>query len=187
MHIQFTEQFLWQLYEIMQTIGRVHALVAPHSLYDVLSPEFRDLRRSYKEKKRSQSFSHFISYLKKQGYIKIPSGYGIEYTQFTAKGVNKAFEGSIKSKHWERRPDGKMIMVMYDIPENKKAFRSIFREFLVAMEYNLLQKSVWISVKDVLRETERVIYEYELESYVKVFVLERIDIVKRKNMGKVLK
>lgn len=180
MKIQFTEKFLWQLYEIIETIGRVHSVVAPHSLHEVLSPEFRDLRRSYTEKKRRQSFSQFTSYLKRQGYIKVPQGYGIEYVQLTARGKKKAFEGNLKSKHWSLRPDGKMIMVIYDIPENKKPLRQIFREFLISMDYEMLQKSVWVSYKDVLRETEHIIYEYKLESYVKVFVLEKIEVKKER-------
>ena len=178
MKIQFTEKFLWQLYEIIEDIARFHSAVSPRSLHEVLSPELRDIRGSYSKKKRRQSFSQFISYLKRQGYIKVPQGYGIEYAQLTAKGNKKAFEGNLKSKHWGPRPDGKMIMVMYDIPEAQKPLRQIFREFLTSMDYEMLQKSVWVSYKDVLRETERIMYEYKLESYVKVFVLEKIEVRK---------
>jgi len=178
MKIQFTEKFLWQLYEIVEDIARFRSTIGPRSLYEVLSPELRDLQRSYSEKKRRQSFSQFISYLKRQGYIRVPRGFGIEYLQLTAKGKKKAFEGNLKSKHWVPRPDGKMIMVIYDIPENQKPLRQIFREFLISMDYTILQKSVWISYKDVLRETERIIYEYKLEPYVKVFVLEKIEVRK---------
>ena len=180
MKFQFTEKFLWQLYEIVEDIARFRSATGPRSLHEVLSPELRDLRRSYSAKKRRQSFSQFISYLKRQGYIKVPRGYGIEYLQLTAKGKKKAFEGNLKSKHWTPRPDGKMIMVIYDIPEAQKPLRQIFREFLICMHYTMLQKSVWISYKDVLHETERIIYEYHLEPCVKVFVLERIEVKKER-------
>ena len=86
------EEFLWQLHELVETAGHVHKALMPRSLKDVVSPEWRELRLAYEKKKRKRSFSQFISYLKRMGYIKIPTGESVGTIQLAAKGKQKALE-----------------------------------------------------------------------------------------------
>ena len=44
-----------------------------------------------------------------------------------------------------RKPDGKMRMVIFDIPEKLRARRNIFRKHLVDLGFKMEQQSVWSS------------------------------------------
>lgn len=175
---RFTEEFLWGLYKLLEAASDVHKAFMPRSWKDVVSPEWRELRLAYEKKKRKRSFSHFISYLKRMGYITVPSGEGIGAIHLTAKGKWKALEGEKKTQTLSPRKDGKMIMLMYDIPKRKERVRQAFRSALELLDYQMLQKSVWVSDKDVLEKTERAVREHALGDCVNLFVIEKIRLMK---------
>ena len=110
------------------------------------------------------------------GYITIPKGESVGILRLTVKGKEKAVEGGKKARTLPSRKDGKMIMLMYDIPKKKQRIRQAFRGALEYLDYQMLQKSVWVSSKDVLEETERAVREYDLEDCVNFFVIEKIRI-----------
>lgn len=170
---RFTKEFLWGLHKLLEAAGDAHKELMPRSWKDTVSPEWRELRLAYEKKKRKRSFSQFISYLKRMGYIKIPAGESIGGIRFTAKGEKKAFEGAKGADTLSPRKDGKMIMLMYDIPKQKERIRQAFRGALEFLDYQMLQKSVWVSDKDVLEETERVVREHGLGDCVNLFVIEK--------------
>ncbi|MBI2642094.1 MAG: hypothetical protein HYW96_00775, partial [Candidatus Wildermuthbacteria bacterium] len=138
-----TEEFLWKLFEFLEVVGDAHDnLFARRSLKDELNTEWRELRHVYERKQHKRSFAEFLSYLKGQGYIKIPSGESVENIQLTPKGVEKAFRGRAQEKALQPRKDGKLIMLMFDIPKRKERVRWAFRSALVFLDYQMLQKSV---------------------------------------------
>lgn len=178
MKLKVTEEFLWKLHEFLEGLDDVHRTLAPRSLRDVLRPEWRELRLAYEKKGRKRSFSQFISYLKQRGYIKIPPGESIYTLQLTEKGKQKALVGRAKGRTLHPRKDGKMVMLMYDIPRTKARVREVFRDTLELLDYQMLQKSVWVSDKNVLEETERTVREYDLHSYVNIFIIEKVRVQK---------
>jgi len=173
---RFTEEFLWQLHEFLESATLLYGSLAPRSWKEIVNPEWRELRLAYEKKRRARSFSQFVSYLKHMGYIVVPTGESVGVLHLTAKGKEKAFEGRKKTRTLLPRKDGKMIMLMYDIPKRKQHIRQAFRGALEYLEYRMLQKSVWVSSKDVLEETERSVREYGLEDCVNFFVIEKIRI-----------
>jgi len=176
--LKLTEEFLWKLYEFHEDLAKFHQTLGLRSMSDVVAPEMRKLRFGYEQKKRKKTFSQFLSYLKQQGYIKIPEGRSISYLRLTKKGKQKAVEGRAKAREWPPRKDGKMIMLMYDIPKRKRQVRHAFRDTLEFLGYQMLQKSVWVSSKEVLEETERAVREYGLDGCVNLFVIEKIRLAK---------
>lgn len=175
---RFTEEFLWGLHKLLEAVGDAHKALMPRSWKDVVSPEWRELRLAYEKKKRKRSFSQFISYLKRMGYIKIPAGENIGVIRFTTKGEKKALEGAKGVDTLPPRKDGKMLMLMYDIPKRKRDVRHAFRSALEFLDYEMLQKSVWVSGKDVLEKTEKAVREYGLDDCVNLFVIEKIQVQK---------
>ena len=173
---RFTEEFLWQLHELLESATSAYGSLAPRSWKDIAAPEWRELRLAYQKKRRARSFHQFISYLKRMGYIAISAGESVGGIRLTAKGNQKALEGSMKGRELPLRKDDKMIMLMYDIPKRKQHVRQAFRGALEYLDYQMLQKSVWVSAKDVLEETERAVREYDLENCVNLFVIEKIRI-----------
>ncbi|MDP4007171.1 MAG: CRISPR-associated endonuclease Cas2 [bacterium] len=175
---RFTEEFLWQLHEFLEAINIAQGTFAPRSWKEAFAPEWRELRLAYEKKRHQRSFGQFISYLKRMGYIVVPKGESIGVLRLTAKGKEKAFEGEKKLRVLSPRKDGKMIMLMYDIPKRKQRIRQAFRSALEFLDYQMLQKSVWVSAKDVLEETEQAVREYGLDDCVNLFVIEKIKVQK---------
>lgn len=175
---RFTEEFLWQLHGLLEAASDLHKAFMPRSWKDIVAPEWRELRLVYEKQRRARSFTQFISYLKRMGYIAVPTGESVGVLRLSAKGKKKAFEGKKKTRTLLSRKDGKMIMLMYDIPKRKQHVRQAFRSALEFLEYQMLQKSVWVSNKDVLEETERTVREYRLDDCVNLFVIEKIKVQK---------
>lgn len=173
--LQITQEFLWQIYELLEGIDSVYERIAFRSMSDVVNPELRKLRLRYEQKKRGRTFSQFLSYLKRQGYIKTPQGKPL---QLTEKGRRKAMEGKAKGTKWSARKDGRMIMLLYDIPKEKSSVRYAFRDALVALDYEMFQKSVWVSDKEVFEKTRQTIHDFGLDSFVDMFLIEKIRVHK---------
>jgi len=174
MKLPLTDKFLWELYNVLESLDRAHQPFAHRSMRAVASPEWYKLKKSYERQQAKRAFSQFIYYLKSQGYI-ISTGSG-EGVLLTSKGEQKALRAKLKLVKERPRRDGKLIMAFFDIPEKKRPLRDLFRDFLVAMGYKKLQQSVWMCANDALEETERIVREYELERYVKLFLIKSIEL-----------
>lgn len=77
-------------------------------------------------------------------------------------------EGEEK-KEW----DGKWRIVVFDIPEQKRLIRNLFRRNLKKWGFKQLQKSVWISKKDVIDKLLEYIRDLGVEKWVWVFESEK--------------
>ena len=171
--LPLTDKFLWKLYSLLENAQGAYEPFAPRTMRRVLSPEWYNLKKSYEREKAKKAFSQFIYTLKTRGYIaSTGSGEGI---LLTSKGKQKVFRAQLRLVTEKPRRDGKLVMAVFDVPEKKRHLRDIFREFLVAMGYRKLQQSVWICGNDALEATERVVKEYRLEDFVKLFLIKTIE------------
>ncbi len=172
MKIPFTEQFLWDVYRFIQGLEELHRSQMQPSIRErLIYPELAELRRQYRKKRSEKQFNKLIYHLKQKGLIKIQH----EGVMLTPKGVEKATRVRWKIVRSERRTDGKMVMVIYDFPEDKRRLRDLFRSILVSLGYQEFQLSVWICKKKVESETEAAIQEYKLWDYVRLFVIKEIN------------
>lgn len=177
MKLPITDQFLWELYSLLDKTVEVFDEVVPsvpRSLRE--SVELNKLKRRYEREKARKSFRQFIYHLKKQGYIKIKDSEEKKGILLTKKGMEKVLKTRFKMKDKKKRKDGKWQMVIFDIPENKRNLRDLFRECLQLLGYKMLQQSVWVCPYDVFKETEEIIRRYSLDRYVKLFLIEEIEI-----------
>ena len=172
MKLPFTEEFLWTLYNMIEGLDEAYDIFAPKSFKDVLCPELFKLKRYYQRKSQRKSFSRFIGYLKKRGYLRYKRIGNKEALVLTPKGLKKISRISAKVRKLSERKDGKLQMIMYDIPEERKKDRNYFRRALVSLGYSKLQKSIWISPYDVFQRTERLVHDYDLEDFVQLFLIE---------------
>lgn len=65
-------------------------------------------------------------------------------------------------KEW----DGKWRIIIFDIPEEKRIIRNLFRRNLKKWGFKHLQKSVWISKKDVFKKLTDYIKDLGIEKWV---------------------
>lgn len=64
--------------------------------------------------------------------------------------------------------DGKWRIVIFDIPEEKRIIRNLFRRNLKKWGFKHLQKSVWVSKRDVFEKLTNYIKELGIEKWVTV-------------------
>jgi DNA-binding transcriptional regulator PaaX len=172
MRFPFTEQFLWDVYRTVEGLNDFHRALAPRGMREVINPELRQLRRKYEKRRSAQQFSKLVYDLKRRGVIKI-QGEGV---LLTSRGREEALRIRWKLAECEKRNDGNMVMVMYDLPEKQRQMRDIFRSVLVCLGYQEFQKSVWVSQKKVEHETEEAIREYNLWEYARLFIIKEIPV-----------
>lgn len=71
--------------------------------------------------------------------------------------------------------DGKWRIIIFDIPEDKRLIRDLLRQRLKKWGFAQLQKSVWVTKKDIIQTLRKTIKELEIDEWVFVFEAERID------------
>jgi len=177
MKLPLTDKFLFDLYNLLEKIDEIsEPFIPPRTMKEVLSPSFFKLRRMYERKKAKRQFSQFINYLKKKGYIKIKNLEQKQGVILTKKGREKVLKVKVRIQNKKKRPDGKWQMIIFDIPEKKRHLRNLLREYLYSLGYRMLQQSVWVCPYDILKETETILREYSLDPYVKLFLIEEVEI-----------
>ncbi len=176
MTFPLTDKFLWNLYNFIESIDKTFDLFAPRTMKEVWCPDMYKLKREYERKITRKQFSQLVYYLKKKNYIKIENLKKKQAVILTRKGTEKLLKIKFKLKNKKRRTDGRWQMVIFDIPERKRDLRHLFREYLQILGYKMLQKSIWVCSYDVSKETEGIIRRYSLDLYVKLFLIEEIEI-----------
>lgn len=64
--------------------------------------------------------------------------------------------------------DGKWRLVIFDIPEDKRGIRDLFRRKLKEWEFKRWQQSVWITKKNITGKLRKLIAELEITPWVAV-------------------
>lgn len=175
--ISKTEKFLWDLYEISEKIDNILSW-SPRSWREAINPLYHELKRSYKRKMDRKNFQNLIYYLKKKGIIKDFKKEEVKGWMLTEKGRERILKIKIKDKanNRRKRKDDRWIMVIFDIPEKERIKRDFLRRSLYELGFQMLQKSVWVSPFDVLDKVKEIIKFYSLEPFVKLLLIEEIQI-----------
>lgn len=176
MKLPITDKFLWELYNSLEEIDRFFDLFVPRTMKEVFSPDLFRLKKEYERQKARRQFSQLISYLKEKGYIKIKNLEQKQGVILTPRGMEKILKIKFKMKKKKKRSDGKWQMIIFDIPEKKRHLRDLLRDYLRLLGYKMLQQSIWVCPFDVLKETEAVIRKYSLDPYIKLFLIEEVEI-----------
>lgn len=117
-----------------------------------------------------QSIRNSFSKLKTSGYIKY---YG-SYIKITSEGGKYIKRKSLFLKTFKSEIKGyqeKNLLLLFDIPENKKAEREWFRRHLVKFGYIIVQKSVWVGPSPLPKEFVKYVKEIKLQDSIKTFKL----------------
>ena len=181
MKLPFTDKFLWMVYNFFEGVGEV---LEPPFIFKLkswrrITPLDDEFWTNFEKKQSRKQFAQFVNYLKKKGYIQIAKLKEKKGILLTPKGKRKALKTKFllePSPELKRRKDGKFLMIIFDIPEKKRQLRDEFRKILYSLGSQQLQKSVWVSPFDIQKQLEEVIRIYDLENYVRIFLIEEIEI-----------
>ncbi|MEK9147390.1 MAG: hypothetical protein AAB593_00520 [Patescibacteria group bacterium] len=172
--IPITDKFLWSIYDIISGVVNTSDAFSIKGINDVAAPGMKREYLKYRKKMDRIQFSRFISYLKSRGYINTPEINGVKSIMITQKGIEKVLIAKNKCGKLKLRKDKKWQMILFDIPENKRTKRELFRAKLKKLGYKNLQKSVWVSPYDVLEKTQDIIKSLSIVDYVRLLVVEKV-------------
>jgi len=176
MRLPITEKFLLDVYDRIEKLDETFSLFIPQTMNEACYPDLYELKQQHKRRKTKQEFNQLVYYLKKKGYIKIKNLEQNKGVILTKKGEEKVLRIKFKIRRKEERSDKKWQMIIFDIPEKKRHLRDLLRDKLCLLEYRMLQQSIWVCPYDVQKETEFILRKYSLDPYVKLFLIEEIEI-----------
>lgn len=181
LRLPFTEELLWDLYNFMEGIENMvpDFLSQPLTMRKAACPDVFGFRRAYEKKRKRKDFAKLISYLKRKNLIKIEGPKEKKAIVLTSKGKEKVLRIRRKiflSLPKKKRKDGKWIMIAFDILEQKRKIRDYFREKLLELGFQMLQKSIWVCPYDILDELREIIRNLGIERNVKIFLIEEAEV-----------
>lgn len=126
-----------------------------------------------KFKKYSQnSLSGTLSYIHKSGFVDVGND-GLVLTPKGKKYMQRK-QDSLKQFYFNFDKDApKNLIVMFDIPETKKAEREWLRWHLKKFSYSMIQKSVWVGPSPLPKDFLDYIESIKIKDCFKTFKLAR--------------
>lgn len=119
---------------------------------------------------KKSALSKAIARLREKDFIETDkSETGRLILKLTDEGRTAILLGQENVDNW----DGKWRIVIFDIPEQKRLIRDLFRRNLKKWGFRHLQKSVWISKKNVMEKLFSYIKDLGVEKWVWVFESEK--------------
>lgn len=124
-----------------------------------------------------QSLANSMVNLKKSGFLKkdqyqnyfITDG-GVQFFLKEKSRLSKVLQSfNFENKQNKSRP--KNLLILYDIPQDKKSLRDWFRKNLIMLDFEMIQKSVWVGPSPLPRDFLEYIEELEADSWLKIFNL----------------
>jgi len=94
-------------------------------------------------------------------------------TRAGKKFVQRKFESLEQFSNKFEKDAPRNLLVMYDIPESKKAEREWFRWHLKKFGYKMIQRSVWVGPSPLPKEFLNYLQKIKLKSTIKTFKLSR--------------
>lgn len=174
--MNITDKFLWDMYNFLETAGDIFGpILRPYPTMRNSLPGIKNpVLKKYQKKRGRKDFGKLIYQLKTNGYIKVENLKSKQAILLTKEGIGKALKASFKIEGKKRRRDGKWIMLIFDIPQKNKKARALLRSVLLNSGYKMFQQSVWVSPYDISEKTEKLLQMYSLDSFVKIFLIEKI-------------
>lgn len=123
------------------------------------------------ENKNPQSVRNEYNRLYKNGYISKKDG-----NYFINKNGKKFLENKkqiLKNFEPIKNNNSKNLLLLYDIPENKKCERDWFRRTLIKFGFIMIQRSVWVGPSPLPKEFLDYVKSIGLKGSIKTFKLEK--------------
>jgi len=174
MKLPITDKFLWEVFNIA---NEASGILKQATRYPSMSRVMFDqdpIFERYRKQRNAKNFAKLIYYLKRKNLIKIENLEGKKAIILTKRGIDKALKASFKMEKMQKRKDGKWVMLIFDMPAKNKKARCLMREILISLSYKLLQQSVWVTPYDVSDKTEDLLRLYNLDRFVKIFLIEQV-------------
>lgn len=170
-----TGRLLWLLALYLD----VHACVVsvPKTLRSLSGdPRCRRHRQMIEEYLRNrQKLNQTAHDLKRRGYLQAKVFGNTRGFILTSKGEEKLFYAKLHDPTSRTKlAGGQWLMAFFDIPERLKREREILRTNLRLLEFEPLQKSIWVTRNDVRAELRAFLNKRQLMDYVKLLLVKEL-------------
>lgn len=119
---------------------------------------------------KKSALSKAVARLREKGFIETDkTEMGRLILKLTDEGRTAILLGQEEVGNWDK----KWRIVIFDIPEEKRIIRNLFRRNLKKWGFKHLQKSVWISKKNIMDKLFSYIKDLGVEKWVWVFESEK--------------
>lgn len=119
---------------------------------------------------KKQTIRNCVTKLRKRGFIKMGEDKAF-ITNLGKKHINRKIDSF---QNFEYKPKDKAnidLIIMYDIPEEKKAEREWFRWHLKKFGYKMIQRSVWVGPSPLPKDFVDYVKSLNLRDLIKVLKL----------------
>lgn len=130
--------------------------------------------------RRRQSFYSLLNQLKRDGLIKKKETDESSIWSITLKGMKrlsilKHAKGQeiLPKKHYPKGFKKELVIVSFDVPERERKKRDWLRSNLMALDFQKLQKSVWMGTSGLPQEFVEDLRTYGLIPYVHILSVNR--------------
>lgn len=121
---------------------------------------------------KKSSFSLALKRLRENGLVDF-----IDDTQLTLRLTDKGKEKALLSKLLvdEDKWDGKWRIVIFDIPEKRRAARDVLRQKLKSWGFTPWQQSVWVTKKNCTKTLRWFVKKVGIKDWVRVIESDNVD------------
>ena len=99
---------------------------------------------------RMTAYRQALYRLRRDGLIaRRDGGAGSPTLALTSEGRRHVSSEIMPERFWNQRWDGRWYLLMYDVPERERRYRDALNHFLTRLRMGCLQKSVFVSVRDI--------------------------------------
>lgn len=123
-----------------------------------------------REKNEQKAFRQSLYRLKRDGFVKELSN------DFLELDYKKYLSKKATSVYFEKSKDVQGVMIMFDIPEEKKNIRDWLRRQLISWDFIMIQKSVWFGRGKLTKDFKNHLELLGIKDNLKIFSATQIKV-----------
>lgn len=176
MKLTFTENillFMADLEDKRRAAFNIKASLLYLSGHPALHKNYIGMAKFLEKRKKRPKFQNVLYRLLKRKVLQIKMngktcGYAI-----TDKGKNELFKLRMKKLKKNKLSKSRLLMVFFDIPETKRDLRDSLRDMLINIGFEKLQRSIWITDFDVVKDVSEFLNKNHLKKMAKMMIVEK--------------
>lgn len=124
--------------------------------------------KDWQERKRKYEEREYLRTLRRQKLVETKQIGEKLLVRLTAKGWQQALRDKIRCAN--KSPKDGLCVVIFDVPEKERYVRDTLRNILKECGFDMIQKSVWATEKNVVNELCALLQGVNLQQWVRIIV-----------------
>lgn len=118
--------------------------------------------------REARSYRNRLAYLRRRNLIQTKKIEGRLFVELSKEGKTKLRKEAMQER--PKLPDGFICLVLFDFPIDARRGRDSFRTFLKNAGFSQVQKSAWMSDRDVIKDVQDFLKSAKIQKWVEVFL-----------------